>query len=144
MSSHHHQHPQIPNITNTLHSLKLSSTTTTYKFPKMKFTAAASALFAGLAAAAPQDNQARNGQSVTLTFWAAAENTFTVNVPLDGTTVSIASDLSFSKIQSSTTSKRVTVCHAYGVDGSDTILYGSSSADIGPPQEQTYAVCFFA
>ncbi|KAK7719788.1 hypothetical protein SLS64_001969 [Diaporthe eres] len=79
----------------------------------MKFITPAATLFAGLAAAAPSTKAARTN-TVTLTFWAAAENTFTLDVPIDG----------------------------YGVDNSDTVLYGSATdVPIGPPQEQTYATC---
>lgn len=104
----------------------------------MKFIAAATALFAGLVAASPA---AKRTDYVTLTFWAAADNTFTVSVPADGSETSIGSDLSFTSISSSSYGKDV-VCHAYGVDGSDTVLYGSQSdVPIGPPQVQVYATC---
>lgn len=109
----------------------------------MKFIAAATALFAGFAAAAPQDKQARS-ETVTLKFWAAADNTFSVDVPVDGSKVYINSDLSFSKIQSYSHSKSDTVCHAYGKDGSDTELHDSESRDIGPPQVQKYATCSYS
>lgn len=105
----------------------------------MKFIAAATALFAGLAAAAPSAKEARTG-SVELVFWAAADNTFTVYVPTDGSHTYISSDLSFTSISSYSSGN--TVCHSYGVDGSDTVLYGSATdVPIGPPQEQTYATC---
>lgn len=105
----------------------------------MKFSAAAATVFAGLAAAAPSTQAARTN-SVELTYWAAADNTFTVYVPTDGSSTYISSDLSFTSI--SAHSPGNTVCHSYGVDGSDTVLYGSASdVPIGPPQEQTYATC---
>lgn len=105
----------------------------------MKFIATATALFAGLAAAASTKNT-RTGYA-TLEFWAAADNTLTVSVPIDGSTVAIGSDLSFTSISSWAPSNAV-VCHSYGVDGSDTVLTGSQEdVPIGPPQEQTYAFC---
>lgn len=105
----------------------------------MKFIAAAATLFAGLAAAAPSTKDARTN-TVTLTFWAAAENTYTLDVPTDGSYTYIASDLSFTSISSYSSGN--TVCHSYGIDGSDTVLYGSATdVPIGPPQVQTYATC---
>lgn len=105
----------------------------------MKFIAAATAFFAGLVAATPAVKNARSGY-VTLEFWAAADNTFTVTVPLDGSETWIDSNLSFTSISS--WSPGNTVCHSYGVDGSNTVLYGSDSdVPIGPPQEQTFATC---
>ncbi|KAI3392811.1 hypothetical protein diail_5160 [Diaporthe ilicicola] len=106
----------------------------------MKFTTAAATLFAGLAAAAPSANKAPRTDFVQLTYWAAADNTFTVLVPLDGSPTGVYSDLSFTSISASSPGN--TVCHSYGVDGSDTVLYGSASdVPIGPPQVQTYAIC---
>ncbi|KAF3764839.1 hypothetical protein M406DRAFT_322751 [Cryphonectria parasitica EP155] len=103
----------------------------------MQFIVAVTALFAGLAAASPA---AKRTGYVTLEYWAAAGNTFTVSVPIDGSETWIDSDLSFTYISS--WSPGNTVCHSYGVDGSDTVLYGSESdVPIGPPQVQTYAVC---
>lgn len=105
----------------------------------MKFTTAAATLFAGLAAAAPSTKAARS-EYVHLTFWAAADNTVTYDVPIDGSSTTIYSELSFTSI--SADSPGNTVCHSYGVDDSDTVLYGSASdVPIGPPQEQTYATC---
>lgn len=105
----------------------------------MKFTTAAATLFAGLAAAAPSTKDART-DTVQLTFWAAAENTFTLDVPTDGSYTVVSSDLSFTRISAYASGN--TVCHSYGVDGSDTVLYGSAQdVPIGPPQEQTYATC---
>ncbi|KAH8775536.1 hypothetical protein F5883DRAFT_260426 [Diaporthe sp. PMI_573] len=107
----------------------------------MKFITAAATLFAGLAAAAPSDKAART-DTVKLEFWAAAENTFTVYVPTDGYSTVISSDLSFTRISAYSTGN--TVCHSYGVDGSDTVLYGSAQdVPIGPPQEQIYATCAY-
>ncbi|KKY39945.1 hypothetical protein UCDDA912_g00098 [Diaporthe ampelina] len=110
-----------------------------HKLSKMKFITAAVTLFAGLAAAAPSTKDARTN-TVELVFWAAADNTFTVDVPTDGSYTLVSSDLSFTSI--SAYSSGNTVCHSYGVDGSDTVLYGSASdVPIGPPQEQAYATC---
>lgn len=112
----------------------------------MQFTiATATALLAGLVAASPAARAAaapRGTGYVTLEFWAAADNTYAVTVPLDGSEAWIGSDLSFTSISS--WSPGNTVCHAYGVDGSDTVLTGSQSdVPIGPPQEQTYASCWY-
>lgn len=108
----------------------------------MKFIIITAVLFAGLAAAAPSTKDART-DFATLTFWAAADNTFEVAVPIDGSATGIHSDLSFTSI--SARSPGGTVCHAYGVDGSDTILYGSAEdVPIGPPQEQTFATCEYS
>ncbi|KAL1852053.1 hypothetical protein Daus18300_012335 [Diaporthe australafricana] len=105
----------------------------------MKFTTAAATLFAGLAAAAPSAKTARTDR-VQLVFWAAADNTFTLDVPIDGSSTSVYSELSFTSISSYSPGN--TVCHSYGVDESDTVLYGSASdVPIGPPQEQTYVYC---
>lgn len=104
----------------------------------MKFIAAATALFAGLAAAAPSDKAARS-QYVTLEFWAAADNTYALSVPVNGGEVTVSSDLSFSHITSYSSGN--TVCTAYGIDGSVTELDGSEVVDIGPPQVQLSAVC---
>lgn len=102
------------------------------------FTAITAALFAGLVVASPA---VKRGGEVTLVYWAAADNTFTVSVPI-GSDVSVDSDLSFSSISS--TSPGNTVCFSYGVDGSVTKLYGSESdVEIGPPQVQTYAFCTY-
>lgn len=108
----------------------------------MKFTAVIASTLAGLAAAAPSTKNART-DFVTLTFWAAADNTFDVAVPIDGSSTGIYSDLSFTSV--SARSPGDTVCHAYGVDGSDTVLYGSASdVPIGPPQVQVSATCEYA
>lgn len=105
----------------------------------MKFFTAAATIFAGLAAAAPSNRAART-DTVQLEFWAAAENIFTVDVPTDGSYTVVSSDLSFTRISAYSTGN--TICHSYGVDGSDTVLYGSAQdVPIGPPQEQTYATC---
>lgn len=111
----------------------------------MQFTiAAATTLLAGLAAASPAARAAaavpRGTGYVTLELWAAAENTYTISVPLDGSEAWIGSDLSFTSISS--WSPGHTVCHVHGVDGSDTVLTGTQSdVPIGPPQEQTFATC---
>ncbi|ROW11280.1 hypothetical protein VMCG_01369 [Cytospora schulzeri] len=108
----------------------------------MKFTTATASILAGLAAAAPSTKNART-DFVTLTFWAAADNTFEVVVPIDGSSTGIYSGLSFSSI--SAKSPGGTVCHAYGVDASDTVLYGSASdVPIGPPQVQVIATCEYS
>ncbi|KAI7784032.1 hypothetical protein LA080_010585 [Diaporthe eres] len=120
-------------------TIRLVQTHKLTKKSKMKFITAAATLFAGLAAAAPSTKAARTN-TVTLTFWAAAENTFTLDVPIDGSYTYISSDLSFTSISASSPGN--TVCHSYGVDNSDTVLYGSATdVPIGPPQEQTYATC---
>lgn len=106
----------------------------------MQFLVAATTLFAGLVSASPASTKNARTGYVTLEFWAAADNTFTVSVPIDGSATYIGSDLSFTSISS--WSPGNTVCHSYGVDGSDTILKGSQyDVPIGPPQEQTYAFC---
>lgn len=103
--------------------------------------AATTTLLAGLAVASPAARRASG--YVTLEFWAAADNTYTVTVPIDGSATYIGSDLSFTSISS--WSPGNTVCHSYGVDGSDTVLVGSQSdVPIGPPQEQTYATCVYS
>ncbi|ROW01523.1 hypothetical protein VSDG_02199 [Cytospora chrysosperma] len=108
----------------------------------MKSTTIIASILAGLSAAAPSTKNART-DFVKLTFWAAADNTFDVLVPVDGTSTGIYSDLSFTSISAS--SPGDTVCHAYGVDGSDTVLYGSASdVPIGPPQVQVIATCKYA
>lgn len=100
-------------------------------------TTLATFLLAGLAAASP----AKRGGYVTLEFWAAADNTYTLTVPLDGSHVAVGSDLSFTSI-SSWSPDAHSVCNVFGVDGSDTVLDGSvDDVPIGPPQVQTYAVC---
>ncbi|PSS03528.1 hypothetical protein BD289DRAFT_478376 [Coniella lustricola] len=102
----------------------------------MKSVTAVAALFAALVAASPA--AVKRGE-VTLVYWAAADNTFTVSVPI-GSSVSVDSDLSFSSISSSSPGN--TVCTSYGVDGSVTVLFGSQSdVDIGPPQVQEYVFC---
>lgn len=105
----------------------------------MQFSTTTLATFflAGLAAASP----AKRTGYVTLEFWAAADNTYTLTVPLDGSETWVDSDLSFTSI-SSWSPDADSVCNVYGVDGSDTVLHGSADdVPIGPPQVQTYAVC---
>ncbi|KAK7737447.1 hypothetical protein SLS53_006520 [Cytospora paraplurivora] len=107
----------------------------------MKFITATAALFAGLTAAAPSTKNVRTS-FVTLTFWAAADNTFDVVVPIDGDPTGVHSDLSFTSI--SAKSPGGTICHAHGIDGSETILYDSASdVPIGPPQVQVTATCSY-
>lgn len=108
----------------------------------MKFTAAATAFFAGLVAASPAVVKEARTEYVKLTYWAAAGNTVDVYAPADGTKTYIYSDLSFTSISSSSSAN--TVCHAHGVDNSDTVLYGSqANVPIGPPQRQTYVTCTY-
>lgn len=108
----------------------------------MNLITATAAIFAGLATAAPSNKSART-DFVALTFWAAAENTFDLIVPIDGTFTGIYSDLSLTFV--SATSPGGTVCRAYGADGSDTVIYGSASdVPIGPPQVQAVATCEYS
>lgn len=109
----------------------------------MKFIAAATALFAGLTLAAPG---ADHVQYVTLTYW-APDGTYSVQVPINGGSVSIDSTLSFSRIDSSSPISN-SVCDSIGVDptaaGDENVteLIGTDSKDIGPPQQQSYAYCY--
>lgn len=113
----------------------------------MKFIATATALFAGIAAAAPAIEQARGyTQYVTLTYW-APDGTCTVEVPINGGSVAIQNSLSFSHIDSSSPISN-SVCDSIGVDLTAagqvdvTQLIGSDSKDIGPPQQQTSVYCY--
>ncbi|KAJ9157462.1 hypothetical protein NKR23_g23 [Pleurostoma richardsiae] len=109
----------------------------------MKFIAAATALFAGLAAAAPRAArvQARDPTTVTLTFWAAADNIYTQDFPTDGTDLVVDSDLSFTYISSDAPGN--IECISYGVKESVTTIYGSAqNVPVGPPEEQATAKCF--
>ena len=105
----------------------------------MKFAAAATALFAGLAAAAPSA-KARRTDYVDLTFWAAAENTFTDAFPIDGSSKTVDSDLSFTYISSDGAYN--VKCEAHGIDGSVTYVYGSAvsspSTSVMGSTEQPY------
>lgn len=109
----------------------------------MKFIIAVTTLFASLAAAAPteQNLKARSSPAVVdLKFWAAGDNTYSIEVKANGKKYYIGSNLSFSSISSSSSGN--TECHAHGEDGSDTVLYGSEqNVDIGPPQVQEYVIC---
>lgn len=111
----------------------------------MQFLTVATALFAGLAAAAPSSSaeKARRTTTVDLTFWAAADNTFTQwGIPVDGSLVPIGSDLSFTSISSDAPSN--VACLAHGIDGSETYLYGpAKDVPIGPPQVQVDAKCYY-
>ncbi|KAJ4394237.1 hypothetical protein N0V93_003454 [Gnomoniopsis smithogilvyi] len=109
----------------------------------MKFIAAATALFAGLALAAPGAEQV---QYVTLTYW-TPDGTYTIQVPINGGSVEIQDTLSFSHVDSSSPVSN-SICHSIGVDptaaGDENVteLIGTDSKDIGPPQQQTYAYCY--
>lgn len=111
----------------------------------MLFAAVTTSLFAALAAAtASQKIRDTSDQTVTLTYWAAADNTYTAPpVTVDGDEVEIASDLSFTYISSD--APYGVQCASYGIDGAVTTLDGSvDNVPIGPPQVQLYAKCWYA
>ncbi len=108
----------------------------------MQFTLAVTALFAALAAAAPSDKARRDEPYVALTYWAAADNTFVLALPVDGSQAYVGSDLSFTSISSNAPAG--VVCQSYGIDGAVTTLYGSAyGVPIGLLQEQPYAKCWY-
>lgn len=106
----------------------------------MKFTTTVIALFAGFVAAAPGQDHGHGVKYVTLTY-TAPDGSYTTVVPINGGSVAIDSSLSFSHIESSDPTYSAT-CYSYGVDGGQTTLHGDDFEDIGPPQVQTYAVCY--
>ncbi|CAN8099083.1 unnamed protein product [Discula destructiva] len=114
----------------------------------MKFTAtttATAALFAGLVAAAP-GAQGQGVKYVQLTYEAAADNNYVIYVPINGGSVAVGSDLSFSHIVSSDPTGSAS-CYSTGVDEDPngnivvTVTQGSETVDIGPPQVQTEVYC---
>ncbi len=109
----------------------------------MRFSVLAAVLSSALTlgAAAPSKEQlAARTVDVTLTFWAAAGNTYQLTVPGDGNNVAVQSDLSFTSISSDAPFNYE--CQAHGVDGSVTTLFASAqNVPIGPPQQQVSAFC---
>ena len=95
----------------------------------------------GLAAAAPTSGE-WTGPSVTLNFWAAADNTFWQPIPIDGKKHAVHSTLSFTYITAHVPDG--VTCEAHGVDNSVTILQGDAiQVPIGPPQQQKNVVCHY-
>lgn len=112
----------------------------------MRFITTATALFAGLVAAAPGQDHGHGVKYVTLTY-IAPDGTYTTVVPINGGPVDIASVLSFSHIASSDPTDSAT-CISYGIDKDPTgaivttTLHGDDYEDVGPPQVQDYVVCY--
>ncbi|KAG4425329.1 hypothetical protein IFR04_001479 [Cadophora malorum] len=93
------------------------------------------AIAASLVQAAPAQ-QTRQFEA-QLTFIGAADGSFTLAVPTDGTVFPITNDLSVSKIAS----LGGATCAFDGVDGSHTVLVGAQTVDVGPPQVQVSGSC---
>ncbi|KAH7372123.1 hypothetical protein BKA64DRAFT_610245 [Cadophora sp. MPI-SDFR-AT-0126] len=93
------------------------------------------ALAAGLVQAAPTlENRQFEAQ---ITFIGAADASFSLSVPTDGTVFPITNDLSVSKIAS----LGGATCAFDGVDGSHTIIVGAQTVDVGPPQVLVSGSC---
>ncbi|KAL2837943.1 hypothetical protein BJY01DRAFT_251174 [Aspergillus pseudoustus] len=73
-----------------------------------------------------------------ITFHGAADASFSMDFPTDGSTVQITDVLSISKISSTSHA----VCHFKGIDGSFTQVVGEQTVDVGPPQTQVWGTCW--
>ncbi|KAL2864301.1 uncharacterized protein BJX67DRAFT_361722 [Aspergillus lucknowensis] len=78
------------------------------------------------------------GSQVLITFIGAANAQFTQSFPLNGATTSIGNPLSISHIASSTDGA---ACTFNGIDGSNTVVSGAQTIDVGPPQTQVSGSC---
>ncbi|KAE8354276.1 hypothetical protein BDV28DRAFT_131413 [Aspergillus coremiiformis] len=103
----------------------------------MKFSST-SALAAALVAGVNGASIPRTQGSVPITFIGAADAQFTQDFPTDGSGTAITNPLSISHISSSTDGVS---CVFNGIDNSVTVVSGSETVDVGPPQTQTSGTC---
>ncbi|MCJ1344947.1 hypothetical protein MMC31_003152 [Peltigera leucophlebia] len=99
------------------------------------FALAATGLFATVAYASPASVEARNS-GVVCTF-SAATVSFTQWFPTDGSVQKINNNLSVSSIRCGGGD----TCTFHGIDGSVTIVVGTTPKDVGPPQTQVSGSC---
>ncbi|KAL3425236.1 hypothetical protein PVAG01_04517 [Phlyctema vagabunda] len=99
------------------------------------FTPAFATILAGLAQAAPA-LESRQFQA-QVTFFGAADASYSLSVPTDGSLFQINNSLSVSRIQS----LGGATCAFHGINGSDTIIVGARTADVAPPQVQVSGSC---
>ncbi|KAE8441129.1 hypothetical protein EG329_005841 [Mollisiaceae sp. DMI_Dod_QoI] len=92
------------------------------------------ALVASLASAAPAERRQFQAQ---LTFYGAAGASYTLSVPTDASEFTISNPLSISQISSAGGA----TCGIKGIDGSDTVIVGAQTVDVGPPQTQISGSC---
>ncbi|OJJ04875.1 hypothetical protein ASPVEDRAFT_153196 [Aspergillus versicolor CBS 583.65] len=77
-------------------------------------------------------------REVEITFTGAADAQYKQSFPIDGGVSTIGESLSVSHISSSTGGVK---CTFYGVDGSNTVVEGAQTVDVGPPQTQSAGHC---
>ncbi|KAH8880791.1 hypothetical protein GQ53DRAFT_754770 [Thozetella sp. PMI_491] len=107
-------------------------------------TIAATALFSGMALAAPATANTvasrQNYPSIPVTFNGAADASFTIVVTGNAQPVPIENPLSITSI--SMEGRASFWCTSYGIDGSVTQLVASEQdVPVGPPQTQVSIVC---
>ncbi|KAI1845326.1 hypothetical protein JX265_005483 [Neoarthrinium moseri] len=104
----------------------------------MQFTTLfATAILAAAGLAAPS-NEARPTE-VHLQWQGAAGVKVDQKVLADGQTFNVNTEISVSHIQAF--GPESLVCHANGIDGSKTDVFGFNTVDVGPPQVQSNVTC---
>ncbi|GAD96228.1 NRPS-like enzyme [Paecilomyces variotii No. 5] len=96
-----------------------------------------SAIFAALAAVSTAAPAEKKQFSAEITFIGAAGASFTQSFVADGSNVAITNSLSISHISSDGGA----TCSFKGVDGSNTVVVGAETVDVGPPQTQVSGSC---
>ncbi|CZR63578.1 uncharacterized protein PAC_13475 [Phialocephala subalpina] len=93
------------------------------------------ALAASLTSAAPASEKRQF--EAQLTFYGAAGASYTLSVPTDASEFTISNPLSISKIELAGGA----TCGIWGIDGSNTVIVGAHTVDVGPPQTQIGGSC---
>ncbi|KUJ08296.1 uncharacterized protein LY89DRAFT_725197 [Mollisia scopiformis] len=92
---------------------------------------AAASLTSAAPVAEPRQFQAQ------LTFYGAAGASYSLSVPADASEFYIDNPLSVSKISLEGGAS----CGIKGIDGSETVVVGANTVDVGPPQTQVSGSC---
>ncbi|KAF9887506.1 hypothetical protein FE257_010084 [Aspergillus nanangensis] len=101
---------------------------------KTSVIAATLTTLAGLVSATPVD---KRSAVATIRFEGAADAGFTQGFLVDDQIYGIFDKLSISHIKGA----EGAVCTFHGVDGSTTVVSGSQTVDVGPPQTQIWGTC---
>ncbi|KAL1847171.1 hypothetical protein Plec18167_002014 [Paecilomyces lecythidis] len=96
-----------------------------------------STVFAVLAAVSTAAPAEKKQFSAEITFIGAAGASFSQSFVADGSSIAITNPLSISHISSDGGA----TCSFKGVDGSNTVVVGAETVDVGPPQTQVSGSC---
>ncbi|KAI4162896.1 MAG: hypothetical protein LQ342_003407 [Letrouitia transgressa] len=103
----------------------------------MKFLAIPTALLLAVSSVSAAPAIETRQFAAQITFYGAADAKYSLSIPADGSVVRITNPLSVSKISS----LGGATCSFKGIDGSNTVVVGAQTVDVGPPQTQISATC---